>query len=130
MMVALGLGSLPGAYFNAVLICYFVHLLRTHGMTFDPLKVVKLMWPVLKAMLFGFLPAAIVTAILLNHQASSPNLALVVGPLGALASAIVLHRLLLRDITDTRPWNKAIGILVLVQILFVAVMLFLLRGSF
>ena len=99
-------------------------------MTFDPLKVVKLMWPVLKAMLFGFLPAAIVTAILLNHQASSPNLALVLGPLGALASAIVLHRLLLRDITDTRPWNKAIGILVLVQILFVAVLLFLLRGSF
>ena len=130
MMFALGLSSIPGAYFNAVLICYFVHLLRTHGLIFNPVRVVKLMWPVLKAMLCGFVPAAIITAILLNHQASSPNLALVLGPLGALVSAIVLHRLLLRDISETRPWTMAIVILALVQTLLVAVSLFLLRGSF
>lgn len=115
-MAGVFLGSIPGAYFNAVLICFFVNLFRQHGLVFNPVKAMKLIWPVFKAMLLGFIPAAIASTVIQQLVPSLVNAPLLIVPLGALVSAVLLHRMFLTEIGNTRNWNIAVAILAVVQI--------------
>ena len=128
-MVGLFLGSVPGAYFNAVLVCFFVNLFRQHGLVFNPVKAVKLIWPVFKAMLLGFIPAAIASTVIQQLVPSLVNAPLLIAPLGALVSAVLLHRMFLTEISNTRNWNIAIAILTLVQVVLVGSALSQLQSS-
>jgi hypothetical protein len=111
------LGSLPGVYFNAVLICFFFNLLRQNGLVLNPVKAAKLIWPVFKSMLLGFVPAAILSSLIQRLIPSPSIIAIVIVSLGALISAILLHRFLLGEVDSPRKWNIAIAILVCAMIL-------------
>lgn len=113
------LGSVPGAYFNAVLLCFFVNLLRQNGLVLNPVKAAKLIWPVFRSMLLGFVPAVLLSSIIQWLIPSLGNITLVLGPLGALVSAILLHRFLLGEVGNPRQWNIAIAILTGAMILLV-----------
>ena len=111
------LGSLPGVYFNAVLICFFVNLLCQNGVVLNPVKAVSLIWPAFRSMLLGFVPAAILSS-LIQQLIPSPNIiTIVIVWLGALVSAILLHRFLLGEVDSPRKWNIAIAILACAMIL-------------
>lgn len=116
-MNAIVLGSLLGVYFNAVLICFFVNLVRQNGLVLNPVKSAKLIWPLLRSMLLGFAPAAIFIS-LIQQLIQSPNIVtVVIFSLGALVSAILLHRFLLSEVDNPRKWNVAIAILACAMIL-------------
>jgi hypothetical protein len=128
-MVGIFLASVPGAYFNAVLVCFFVNLFRLHGLVFNPTKALKLVLPAFKTMLSGFVPAVILTTAI---QMSTPSMTygpLLLVPLGILVSAVLLHRMLLAEISNTRNWNVAIAILALVQAGFVGFVLYQIQIS-
>lgn len=118
-MSAIVFGSIPGAYFNAVLVCFFVNLLRQNGLVLNPFKAAKLIWPAFKSMLLGIVPTAILSSLIqwLIPSLSSANLVIV--PLGALVSAILLHRVLLDNVSNPKLWNIAIAILVCAMFLFI-----------
>lgn len=119
---------IPGAYFNAVMICLFVKTLRQNGPIFSPLKAVKLLWPLLKtlvkALLLGFIPALLLSK-LLQHIAPSWDLvALSIILLGVLFSAIFVHRIVLADVVTQAKWNWVIVTLTLLQIIAFGSVLF------
>lgn len=122
-MNAIFFGSIPGAYFNAVLVCFFVNLLRQNGLVLNPFKAAKLIWPAFKSMLLGFVPAAILSSLIQWLIPSLSSASLIIAPLGALVSAILLHRFLLNDVSNSKPWNIAIAVLACAMILFVWVVL-------
>lgn len=115
-MVVIFLGSIPSTYFNAVWMCFFVNLLRQHGLVFNPMKAFKLVWPAFKTLLVGFVPAALLIPVVQKLMPSLTYAPLLLVSLGLLVSAALLHRMLLTHISNTRKWNVAIAILAIVQV--------------
>jgi len=74
--------SVPGAYFNAVLMCFFVNLYRQHGFVFNPVKAMKLIRSAFKAMLLGVLPAVILSMVIQQLMPSLIHAPLLIVPLG------------------------------------------------
>lgn len=111
---------IPGAYFNAVMICLFVKTLRRNGPIFNPLKAVKLLWPLLqilvKALFFGLIPAVLLSTLVQYIAPSWSLVALAIILLGILFSAIFVHRVMLSDIVAPAKWNWIIVVLTLLQI--------------
>lgn len=116
----LALLFIPGAYFNAVMICLFFKTLRRNGPIFNPLKAAKLLWflfkLLLRALLFGFIPAVLIST-LFRYIAPNWNLtAISIILLGILFSAFLIHRVALTEVVAKTKWNWAIAIMTLFQI--------------
>ena len=107
--------SLTGIYFNSVLICFFVNLLRQNGMVLSPIKAARLVWPAFKSLLLGFFPAALLSALIQWLAPSFNSITFAIISMGGLISAILLHRYLLGEVNSTRPWNVAIVLLTLLM---------------
>lgn len=111
---------IPGAYFNAVMICLIVKTLRRNGPIFSPLKAMKLLWPLLKtlvkALLWGFIPAVLISALVRHFAPSGSWVSISIILLGILMSAIYVHRVVLTDVVEQAKWNWVIVILTLLQI--------------
>lgn len=112
--------AIPAAYFNAVMICLLVKTLRRNGPIFNPLHAVKLLWSLLKillkALLVGFVPAMLLSALVRYITPSWSLFSIFVVLLGTLLSAVLIHRVLLTKIVAQTKWNWAIAILTLFQI--------------
>lgn len=114
-MTTLLLTSIPASYFNAAMICFFATVLRQHGLIFNPITSAKLMWPLIRAVLIGFVPAAALGNLLLAFAPSWGTVGLVLVSLGALLGAILIHRIVLGVVTRKVRWNWAIAVVTLIQ---------------
>ena len=100
------LTSLPGAYFNAVLVCYFVS-----GLFPKPMAAMKSEWPFLRSVLAGFVPASFLSALIQWQLPTYNGFAIFVVCVGVVVSAVLLHRSLLTEAKQPRRWNTAIAVL-------------------
>jgi len=116
MMTGIFLSSVPGAYFNGILICFFVDLIRQHGFILSPWKVAKLTWPILKSLLLGFVPAVLISQFIQYFTSPALSISLILGALGVFVSAVLLHRVLLTKVNKATNWNIAIVVLALIQL--------------
>ncbi len=123
------LGSIPGAYFNAVLICFFSNLLRHHGLASNLINAIKLSWPVLEAILAGYVPAVLISAIIQYFVPSLASVQYLLIPLGVLISATLLRRTFLTENSKTKKWNIVIIILTLLQVMYLGISIFILNGN-
>ena len=121
------LATLPDAYLNAAVLAFMIIQIRVHGFIFNPLKVARVLLPLFRCLLFGALPALVVASIF--QQLEQPVwLTQATLMLGALVSAVLLHRACLRQVTNSKKCNWLIGILASLQVLFFAITLS--SGSF
>jgi hypothetical protein len=128
-MVGLFMGSISGAYLNSVLMCFFVNLLRQHGLVYDLKKVMALGWPAFRAIILGFVPAVVMATYI---EWLVPSLTSVVPlsiPVGAFVSAVLVHRFFLTVVGNSRIWNFAILTLTGVQISLSGLAIFLIQVS-
>ena len=116
--------NIPGAYFNALLVCFFVVYFREYGFILNPLRALKSLkafWPVLKASLFGFIPAVLV---LIVAQRLAPNLSntyqRAIPALGIFISAVLLHKHLLPQFKNRIFFNISVAVLIALQVALIA----------
>ncbi|MEP6017841.1 MAG: hypothetical protein ABJ251_05060 [Paracoccaceae bacterium] len=104
---------IPASFFNAVLVCFFVLLFREHGLTFQPQRAFKALAPVLRAVAFGVLPAAIIgnlAAFLIPAVSRYLDIILLIG---ILVSGILLYRNVMSRVHKHTAWNIAVLVMTL-----------------
>lgn len=84
--------SLPGIYFNSVLIVWFTTIFSIHGFIFSPIRAFKTMKPVMKALLYGFIPGALISNVIAFSSDSVSILATLPAVIGVAVSAYILHK--------------------------------------
>ncbi|MEL6684518.1 MAG: hypothetical protein AAFN63_18580 [Pseudomonadota bacterium] len=111
------LTSLPGAYFNALLACFFVLLIKEQGLVVSPLKFFGIFWPVLKPLLLGFFPAAVI-GLLVLQLGPSQNIVYytILISFGLFVSAALFHRYLLTKFHKMVVWHLLIMVLIFLQL--------------
>ncbi len=112
--------SIPGVYFNSVLIVWFVTMFAKHGLIFSPIRAFNVMKPVLKAFAFGFIPGAIISNLIAFSTGKINFLIVLPAMAGIVVSAYILHQDLLRQSQSTRKAN--------IFILIIGVMMSVLAG--
>ncbi|WP_171207338.1 MULTISPECIES: hypothetical protein [unclassified Ruegeria] len=101
--------SIPGVYFNAVLLTWFVETFRKNGLVFAPARGFKLMTPVFKAFLFGVVPGAVITNYLAFYTEKPHVYVSVPMVIGIVVSGIVLHRDLISHSENLPKTNAVIA---------------------
>lgn len=115
--------GIPGAYFNAMLFCFFVALFQEDRPTLNLVKSLKAFWPALKATLVGFLPAAVIASTILWFFPSLPDrYQVTVMLLGVFVSAVVLHRFLLNKFEKWVAFHLSAAALIALQVGLTAVL--------
>ncbi|MEM7215214.1 MAG: hypothetical protein AAF423_06690 [Pseudomonadota bacterium] len=110
------LGAMVSAYFNAAMMCFLAKIAYEHGTIWNPVKAVAVLWPMLKAILLGFLPAGFLSAVFLYFFPGWEQVPIIIISFGVLVSALLLHSYLLALVEHRPGWNWAIAILAFTQI--------------
>ncbi|KPN62010.1 hypothetical protein SAMN04488527_11818 [Aliiroseovarius crassostreae] len=97
--------SIPGIYFNPVLIVWFVTMLAKHGLIFSPIRAFNVMKPLSKAVLYGFVPDAILTNVITFSLGKSNLLVILPAVIGISFSAYMLHWELIINSANSRRTN-------------------------
>lgn len=115
-MLTTFLTIVPGSYFNAAMVCFFAQNYRKHGLTFNPGKAAKGLWPLVRAILLGIAPATFVGTLSHIYLPYWPQSPLILALLGATISACLLHRTVLSEANGHAKWNRAIVIFTIAQV--------------
>jgi hypothetical protein len=119
--------SLPGIYFNAILICWFTVYYQKNGMVSSSIKPMKSIRPLLKAFAVGGLPGLVLSNILLFQLPKAGALIISTPALiGILISGILLHKDFLSNVGKKRTWNIRIALIIIVST--VLLFIFLMQG--
>ncbi|MDA7963858.1 hypothetical protein [Ruegeria sp.] len=111
--------SIPGVYFNSVLIVWFITIFSIHGFIFSPVRAFKTMKPVMKAFLYGFIPGALISNIIAFNMETANILAMLPVVFGVAVSAFVLHKELFRISSNPRKTVMYVAVFfVLMTLLF------------
>lgn len=133
MLFLLFLTAIPGAYVNATILVFMFIKIGEHGVIFNPIKLVRVFWPILGALLCGVIPAMLISgfSLQLDHpnQLSQMIISSVILTVGALVSGVIMHRISLAQVTNTKRCNWAIGIIAGLQIVLILASLVLMRPS-
>ncbi|MEP1537380.1 MAG: hypothetical protein ABJQ34_15515 [Paracoccaceae bacterium] len=106
----------PASFFIAVLVCFFVLVFREYGLIFRPQRAFKALAPLLRAVAFGVLPAAIIgnlAAFLIPAVLRYLDIILLIG---VLVSGILLYRNVMSRIQNRTAWNVAVLVMTLCMI--------------
>ncbi len=106
-----------GAYAVAALAAWLFATTRAHGVIYAPGKLLRVYRPVLIAILAGFVPAAILAALLVPRYAERAGLALLIFAAGLAVTGGLTHRDLLRKVGRAGPWNTVLVAVTLVAAL-------------
>ena len=111
-----------GAYYNATCFAWLARIFMEHGVIFQISKAVRVVWPGFRAMLIGFIPAAAMAMVVFHSLLEQRSLITVIMAIGALVSAILLHRHVINGVSNPTRWNLAIAIVVAVQLVFILIL--------
>lgn len=101
--------SIPGAYLNAGIVCYFIWLIQRRGTADDPGSGWGWLRPLGPVALWGVVPGAILGNLLALFGSTFAGS--LVFAIGALVSAVMLQRLLMARVHRPDRWNLAILVL-------------------
>ncbi|MEP3635909.1 MAG: hypothetical protein ABJN14_01440 [Paracoccaceae bacterium] len=119
---------IPASFFNAALVCFFVLLFREYGLIFRPQIAFKALAPVLRAVAFGVIPAAIIANLAVFLIPTISGRSDFITLIGAMVSGILLYRNVMSRVHNRTAWNIAVVVLTLIMIAGGA-LLFLLTHS-
>lgn len=111
--------SLPGAYFNSVLLVWFFVLFSEKGLVFSISRSFSALKPLLRCLLFGIVPGTILSNIIAIFGTNSVFSVSVPVLIGAVVSAWILHRDILAHVQNKRTVNIAIAIIFLAMVALV-----------
>ncbi|WP_299874411.1 hypothetical protein [uncultured Sulfitobacter sp.] len=115
--------AIPGAYVNATILVFMFIKIGEHGIILNPIKFVRVFWPILGALLCGVIPAMLISgfSLQLDHpnQLSQMIISSVILTVGALVSGVILHRLCVAQVERPKRCNWSIGIIAALQIVLI-----------
>lgn len=105
--------SLPGTYFNSVLLVWFFVLFSEHGLIFSIARAFSVLKPLLKCLLYGIIPGTIISNIIAFVEKNSIFWVSVPVLVGMAVSAWLLHKEVLLHVQRKRTGNIAIAVVFL-----------------
>ncbi|WP_170556997.1 hypothetical protein [Ruegeria atlantica] len=105
--------SLPGLYFNSVLLVWFFVQFSEHGLIFSIARSFSVLKPLLRCMLYGIVPGLIVSNVIVFFGTNSILLISIPGMVGAAISAWLLHKEILGNVQNKKTGNIAIAVVFL-----------------
>lgn len=96
-------------YALAAIAAWLVATTRAHGVVYAPGKLFGVYRPAILALLTGFLPAAIVAAVLIPRLPGRPWIGLAIFAAGLAITGALIHRDLLARVGRPRIWNAGIA---------------------